>query len=200
MLKSMFNRFRSHSNRHIVTLSVLVAGAIVGGFLAVAGNWIGFPVSAPLTGTSYASEATDTSEDELITAVLGRWKFVSEPATEFHYGAELNLLGTDKCDLTVTRNPPMRGKNGAKIAPLNLTFMVYDLEKKTYRFQVEYIHDQPSAGGSGPRKGLMRINTDGRLELLVNNRATLDFPVDFTDPSRKERFFHTLERIVPDKP
>jgi hypothetical protein len=59
-----------------------------------------------------------------------------------------------------------------------------------YIVQVETEEDKFALGGGGPRSGLIRINDDGDLEIIVAGSAGSDAPKDFSDEQRSRHVFY----------
>ena len=72
--------------------------------------------------------------------------------------------------------------------------IVHDEKTKTFRFTIEEKFDSPALGGSGPRKGICRINEKGELEIVEARSAAEDFPVDFSTATKAKAIAWKLTR------
>ena len=128
------------------------------------------------------------TKTETKTSPVGLWEVVkmdfTGKANSKFTGGEF-MIGED--DTGWWRIP------GGRNATFKLVCKLHDKKSKLYRFTIEGSEDAISAGGGGPRKGLLRITAKGEIEMLETTSAIDDYPKDFTAPSLKANKYWKLK-------
>ena len=122
------------------------------------------------------------------TSPVGLWEvvkmdFTGKPNSKFTGG-----------EFMIAKNGTgWRRIRGGRKVTFKFICKLHDKKNRLYRFTIAGSEDDVSAGGGGPRKGILRITDKGEIEMLETTSAIDDYPKDFSAPSLKANKFWKLK-------
>jgi hypothetical protein len=163
-------------------------------------RWIGASVMVVMfisLGWGNDQSEQETKEQKLLASLYGKWKFIDTEVEDMMHDAVITIGENEQSELARPQDAGLPSKSKEMVSKFRLELKAHDIERKMVRIRVEYIWDQPSTGGAGPRKGLCRIDDKGHLEIIETTSAEDDFPTDFSDKSKASGKYRKLARVKP---